>query len=465
MSMRYCPYCGASVQPDSRFCPDCGAELSPEAVEPGVNPTADPKTEPISSPQPVQDPTPQPQPEGDDKTSYVDSSAYRDPWGTYPQPEQIPTPQVQPPEPPSPPVKREPKPPIWLYILAALGIAAVAGGLAFALLRPGGAKHGPTYTVLFETQGGTSVPAQQVKEGERITSPVSPTKDGYTFDAWYLDAQHNTQVTFPYIVTEDVTLYAGYTDEDTPTDADTDPGNTPTGTYTVSFETLGGSTVAAQTVSNGSQLVSPQDPTRDGYTFIGWFYDAGYTSQAMFPITVTSSMTLFAKWESDTPEVASFLVNTNDCLNVRSNPGVYGSEVYYQVHPGVTIYWYGEQQQAKGSDNKFHPWYYVNIAGTDVWGWVSAVYLSPGEGTDGPPPAPGERLTINSEASGLLNVRAESTYYSESLWELEDGDMVYWNGVTAEGRGKSNKNRTWYYVNVAGTNVWGWVAAMYMTSM
>ncbi|MDR0721831.1 MAG: InlB B-repeat-containing protein, partial [Treponema sp.] len=45
-----------------------------------------------------------------------------------------------------------------------------------------------TYTVTFNTNGGTAVDAVQVEEGKTLTKPGAPAKTGYTFSAWYRDA-------------------------------------------------------------------------------------------------------------------------------------------------------------------------------------------------------------------------------------------------------------------------------------
>ena len=65
-----------------------------------------------------------------------------------------------------------------------------------------------TYTVHFDTDGGTAVDDMIVSEIEQ--SPVT-TKDGYTFDGWYTDKAFKNEVTFPYEVTEPLTLYAKWT--------------------------------------------------------------------------------------------------------------------------------------------------------------------------------------------------------------------------------------------------------------
>ena len=63
----------------------------------------------------------------------------------------------------------------------------------------------------------------------------------------------------------------------------------------VSFETGEGSKVDFQTTADG-KLVKPADPTRDGYTFGGWFTDEACTRAYDFSTPVTADLTLYAKW-------------------------------------------------------------------------------------------------------------------------------------------------------------------------
>ena len=63
----------------------------------------------------------------------------------------------------------------------------------------------------------------------------------------------------------------------------------------VSFETGEGSKVDFQTTADG-KLVKPADPTRDGYTFGGWFTDETCTQAYDFSMPVTADLTLYAKW-------------------------------------------------------------------------------------------------------------------------------------------------------------------------
>ena len=71
------------------------------------------------------------------------------------------------------------------------------------------AKWNKIYTVMFVTNGGTSISQYQTST---ITEPPSTTRAGYTFLAWYLDEDFSTPVAFPYTLDGDTTLYAKWTE-------------------------------------------------------------------------------------------------------------------------------------------------------------------------------------------------------------------------------------------------------------
>lgn len=66
--------------------------------------------------------------------------------------------------------------------------------------------------------------------------------------------------------------------------------------HRVKFDTQGGSSIDDQTPASGSTVAKPVDPTREGYTFAGWFSDAACTKAYDFATAVTADMTLYAKW-------------------------------------------------------------------------------------------------------------------------------------------------------------------------
>lgn len=65
-----------------------------------------------------------------------------------------------------------------------------------------------TYTVIFNSNGGSAVAPQVVTSGETATEPTAPTKDGYTFGGWYSDEELTTAFVFTTPITANITLYA-----------------------------------------------------------------------------------------------------------------------------------------------------------------------------------------------------------------------------------------------------------------
>ena len=69
--------------------------------------------------------------------------------------------------------------------------------------------------------------------------------------------------------------------------------------FTISFDSKGGTDVAAQKQEYGELLVLPEPPTREGYQFTGWYTDYGCTiAWNAAQQTVQSDMTLYAGWQT-----------------------------------------------------------------------------------------------------------------------------------------------------------------------
>lgn len=102
----------------------------------------------------------------------------------------------------------------------------------------------------------------------------------------------------------------------------TEKGMTPPETYTVHFDSSGGSAVPSQTVAAGSPAVKPADPTRGGDTFLGWYFNG---EPYDFTRPVTASLTLVAQWRtnggSDDDDSYTLRYNTNGGEAIRSETG------------------------------------------------------------------------------------------------------------------------------------------------
>ena len=142
---------------------------------------------------------------------------------------------------------------------------------------------GDSYTVTFDSDGGSSVAAQTVESGAKAEKPADPTKAGYTFAGWFVGED---EYDFEAAVTADVTLKAKWTED-----------GESTVNYTVTFDADGGSAVDAQTVADGEKATEPTAPTKVGYTFAGWFVG---TEEYDFEAAVTADVTLKAQWTINT---------------------------------------------------------------------------------------------------------------------------------------------------------------------
>ena len=75
------------------------------------------------------------------------------------------------------------------------------------------AKFTQVFTVSFDTDGGTAIASQSVKNGETATKPADPTKTGYTFDDWYEEDTFTNVFDFTDPITADTTVYAKFTQD------------------------------------------------------------------------------------------------------------------------------------------------------------------------------------------------------------------------------------------------------------
>lgn len=72
--------------------------------------------------------------------------------------------------------------------------------------------------------------------------------------------------------------------------------STITSSYSVTFNTNGGSTIAKETVEANSVLEKPTAPTKEGYDFAGWYTDKELTTVYDFTAKITKNLTLYAAW-------------------------------------------------------------------------------------------------------------------------------------------------------------------------
>lgn len=180
-----------------------------------------------------------------------------------------------------------------------------------------------TFTITFDTDGGTSITDISVKEKEQIELPVNPKRDGYVFSCWtsndkvvlkntsfkedttlkavwiknnvktvtvkFTDEEElgseiiekGKNIILPSIPTKEGYTFGGLLDENNkliPKDIKVDKDITlkiywikkDTKTHTIKFDTDGGTSIENIIIEEGKNVILPVDPTKDGYVFKGW---------------------------------------------------------------------------------------------------------------------------------------------------------------------------------------------------
>ena len=137
------------------------------------------------------------------------------------------------------------------------------------------------YTITFDTAGGSEITPITQDYDTAITAPADPTREGYTFIGW----DKAIPTTMP---AENMTVTAQWE----------------INRYTITFDTAGGSEIAPITQDYGTAIVSPADPTRESYSFIGWDRD--------IPVTMPAeNMTLKARWRDTEKPTGEIIIGTD----------------------------------------------------------------------------------------------------------------------------------------------------------
>lgn len=138
------------------------------------------------------------------------------------------------------------------------------------------------YTVTFNSNGGSEILSQTLYEGETLTRPNHPSKPGHYFNGWYFDRSFKEPFSFNYPITESFTLYAKWVPLD----------------YTITFVTNSPTIIEPKKVTYNQYLEKPDEPQKDGFTFIGWYIDEDLTIPFNYQINpIVQNLTVYAKWE------------------------------------------------------------------------------------------------------------------------------------------------------------------------
>ena len=162
-----------------------------------------------------------------------------------------------------------------------------------------------TFTVTFDSNGGSSVLSQIVNEGAKAEKPDDPTKEGYVFDGWYAgDTKWDFSAS---VVSADITLVAKWEDK----------------TYTITYVTDENVSGLSNPKScTAHDIISLKVPTSSNkYTVFRWYTDSNYINEISEVKNIEKNITLYGKWvTSDNAITFEKVKNTyqvKECLNIE----------------------------------------------------------------------------------------------------------------------------------------------------
>ncbi len=231
------------------------------------------------------------------------------------------------------------------------------------------------YTVNFESNGGTVVPAQSIAENDKIILPEQPVKEGSFFDDWYQEEELENKWDFETDVVEaDITLYAKWIGEEEEVVEPTEEATEADTAYSVTYDMQGiGEQIASETINEGEILTQPDIPVAEDYIFEAWYQEQECINLWDFETDViTQDTVLYAKWvqENETAESADDLPNTAakevridlsaELTDTRTNkiaPRVYNGKAY---EPSVKVTAFNGKRRVTLKKNKDYKLQYAN---------------------------------------------------------------------------------------------------------
>lgn len=183
--------------------------------------------------------------------------------------------------------------------------ALASGTYTVSLLKSGWTDPINTMTITlaqvsYDTNGGTpeAIASFYTDTNNTVTLPVAPNKSGYTFDGWKSNADNSvTQAGAKVAVSADTTFTAQWSKRSSGSHGGSgSSGGSASTTYTLTFESNGGSAISKVTKNKGTTIdLAQYAPTKSGAAFEGWYADKGLTKK-ITSVKLDANTTVYAKW-------------------------------------------------------------------------------------------------------------------------------------------------------------------------
>lgn len=228
------------------------------------------------------------------------------------------------------------------------------------------------YEVTFKAED--YVTTKYVKKGNKVSEPKEPTKDGFVFVGWYEDNEYTKTYDFNNVIESDITVYGYFIDENQ-------------ASKKVKF--ISENFLQTTYVREGTKVDAPQEPTKEGFIFIGWYEDSEYTKVYDFNNVVKSDITLYGKFSDKTyliskedkdvfdidekeyyiffvkescpyckkikPDVNKYMAKVTELPEFKDKPNVYMIDLKTSSYKSIICRSYNNKNNdGQGTDGKFY---------------------------------------------------------------------------------------------------------------
>lgn len=172
--------------------------------------------------------------------------------------------------------------------------------------------------VSFQTNGGQHIDKIELEQGEILEELPDAIRTGHTFLGWFEDADFTTEFVPTKQILRNITVYAKWQINQ----------------YTITIHTDGGPNLEPITANYQTTLTIPEDITKEGYTFLGWYLDSAFTETFQYSRMPAENINIYARWAIDVYTVTFYVGDTvyttrsvehgDDITNVPTVPAVVG---------------------------------------------------------------------------------------------------------------------------------------------
>lgn len=219
-------------------------------------------------------------------------------------------------------------------------------------------------TVTTDAQNGQADGGGKFMFGSLVTLTSAP-DSGYRFAGWYInDTLVSSESEYSFIAHDDVNVTAKFNKYSS--------GGSLSGgytaKYTVTFVSNGGTDVEAVSAAKNTAVSKPADPTKDGFTFNGWYADKELTNKYDFSTKLLADLTLYAGWISNDDAQNQIVLTIG-----KTDASVFGEKMTNDVAPLIR------------NDRTMLPARFVaeNLGAAVKWNEESREVLITGKKTDG----------------------------------------------------------------------------------